>query len=367
MRLPMNNQYNVWNKWDKLKTVVLGDLYRPEFYDSIKTPEIQDGMKKITEESLEDLEHFERVLKDFGCEVSRPEINPNDRIEDFMEDGKLIGIVPRPPLMPRDAQFVQGNNLVYTSNEKTLHIENTLKKYNNTDVIDIKKAETNRTSWAPNFTGVGKDVYIDILEFKINQNIVNKLKAGNPDVRLNYLRHGGHSDGVFHTLKPGVILSLEQIQTYKKTFPGWDVMYLADQSWHKMHPFSMLKEKNQGKWWVPGEEDNDNLTFFIEAWLSDWVGFVEETVFDVNVLVLDEHHVCMTNVNNPQINAFLKKHNMEAVYVPWRHRYFWDGGLHCLTLDLYREGIQKDYFPERQDVGVIDHGFDPNISALPAP
>ena len=23
---------------------------------------------------------------------------------------------------------------------------------------------------------------------------------------------------------------------------------------------------------------------------------------------------------------------------------FWDGGLHCITLDLYREGEQQDYF-----------------------
>ncbi len=38
---------------------------------------------------------------------------------------------------------------------------------------------------------------------------------------------------------------------------------------------------------------------------------------------------------------------MEPVYIPWRHRYFWDGGLHCITLDLVREGTQQNYFPER--------------------
>ena len=47
-------------------------------------------------------------------------------------------------------------------------------------------------------------------------------------------------------------------------------------------------------------------------------------------------------------NAFLKKHKMEAIHVPWRHRYFWDGGLHCITLDLVREGEQQDYFPDRK-------------------
>ena len=90
--------------------------------------------------------------------------------------------------------------------------------------------------------------------------------------------------------------------------------------------------------------------------MSDWVGYVEESVFDVNVLVLDEHHVCISNPHNETVNTFLKKYNMEPVYVPWRHRFFWDGGLHCITLDLVREGTQQDYFPDRADHD-IDHRF----------
>ena len=29
---------------------------------------------------------------------------------------------------------------------------------------------------------------------------------------------------------------------------------------------------------------------------------------------------------------------------PLRHRYFWDGGIHCLTLDLIREEDKENYF-----------------------
>jgi len=129
---------------------------------------------------------------------------------------------------------------------------------------------------------------------------------------------------------------LYDVQNYSETFPGWDVCYLPDQSWAKVSEFIKLKEKNAGKWWLAGEEYNDEFTYFVETWLKDWVGYVEETVFDVNVLVLDKHHVCVSNMN-PLVVDFLKKHNMEAIHVPWRHRYFWDGGLHCITLDLVRE------------------------------
>jgi hypothetical protein len=82
----------------------------------------------------------------------------------------------------------------------------------------------------------------------------------------------------------------------------------------------------------------------VNTWLFEWVGYVAETVFDINVLVLDEHHVCVSNIDNKRVNKFFKKHNIEPVHIPWRHRYFWDAGLHCITLDLEREGTKEDYF-----------------------
>ncbi len=37
-------------------------------------------------------------------------------------------------------------------------------------------------------------------------------------------------------------------------------------------------------------------------------------------------------------------YKLSSHIVQWRHRYFWDGGLHCITLDLDREGEREDYF-----------------------
>ena len=74
--------------------------------------------------------------------------------------------------------------------------------------------------------------------------------------------------------------------------------------------WSNLKNKNAGSWYLAGEENNDEFIHFVNTWLSDWVGYVEESVFDVNVLVLDEHHVCVSNMNNPIVNAFLKKEDV---------------------------------------------------------
>ena len=34
--------YNVWNKWDKLETIMLGTCHPLEFYDGIKNDKIRD-------------------------------------------------------------------------------------------------------------------------------------------------------------------------------------------------------------------------------------------------------------------------------------------------------------------------------------
>ena len=361
-------KYNVWNKWGKLKTVMLGNTYIPEYFDSIKDPDVKSGLKRVAEEMHEDLDYFDSVLKDFGCNVIRPEIDPKRRISDDMGDiipkgerDERRGIIPRQPLFPRDHQFVLGDKLVYTGNERTREIRTALQQYNDTDKIGI---EDKSLVDAPHYTVVGRDLYVDHkaddtskVHVHTSKTVESVLLKSQPDLRINNLTIGGHNDACFHTVKEGAIFSLSKIQRYDNTFPNWDVLYLPDQSWEKVKGFLKIKSLTQGKWWIPGEENNDALTMFIETWLEDWVGYVEETVFDVNVLVLDEHHVCVNNMN-PEVIAFLKKHKMEPIHVPWRHRFFTDGGLHCITLDLEREGEMVDYFPERKNKGIIDYGFD---------
>ena len=410
------NQYNVWNKWGKLKSVMLGDSYRSEFFREIKNNKIRSALQRIADETQEDLEYYEHVLKDFGCTVIRPTVNRSNSITDYTNPEQKLQItsvntVPRGPLQVRDNQFVAGNKLfVVMDHEKP--IIDCLLNYNNSDVVYLNKLDINDhketrhwtenkfnsikgDSWktfneyknnpnyfnelpthikeeiielhayssyenyidAPSHTIIGRDLYVDSKTSELYSYQEKKLLAHIPNVRLNKLNIGGHNDSCFSILKPGVLLSLNEIQEYKNTFPGWEVCYLPDASFAAIPEFMKLKEKVNGKWWVPGEEDNDEFTYFVETWLQDWVGYVEETVFDVNVLVLDEHHVCVNNMN-PTVIEFLKKHKMEPVHIPWRHRYFYDGGIHCITLDLEREGVQEDYFPERGDMGIVDYGFD---------
>jgi hypothetical protein len=175
---------------------------------------------------------------------------------------------------------------------------------------------------------------------------LNKLREIYPQYRWHSVDTGGHGDGCFCPVVPGLIISLLDIQTYAETFPGWEVVYLPNQSWDKVRPFLHLKKKNKGKWWVSGEEYNDEFINFVESWLDHWVGYVEETVFDVNMLVIDQKNVICNNYNEKVFEAF-SRYGVTPHIINFRHRYFWDGGLHCITSDIHREGTMQDYFPER--------------------
>jgi hypothetical protein len=369
---------------------MLGNNYAPEFFDGVND-KVASPLKRICEETLEDLEGYKEILQQFGVEVIQPELDPNEK---FLDNPHIY---PRGPLQPRDAQLILGNDAYYNPIPDHPAIKTALENYGSLQSLTEPGCPNVLAEKYYNFiAGSDYPTYKDFVKNRLNRHffkdfvweeLVSQYAAHSHFSSANSFMLGkkliislpaeytneclqemeekthlyevvptlkefdvyftsmdGHADGNYHPIKPGAILSLCDVQNYNDTFPGWDVCYLQDQSWSKVKGFLHLKEKNQGKWWLAGEEDNDEFIYFVETWLQDWVGYVEETVFDVNVLMLDEHHCCVSNPHNEQVNAFLKKHKVEPVYVPWRHRFFWDGGLHCITLDLYREGVQKEYF-----------------------
>ena len=80
----------------------------------------------------------------------------------------------------------------------------------------------------------------------------------------------------------------------------------------------------------------------MDSWLEDWVGEIEETVFDVNVLMVNEN-TCICNAYNEELFKQFKAVGIEPVVVKNRHRFFWDAGWHCVTVDVRRKGGQEDY------------------------
>lgn len=376
--------YSVYQHWDPLKVCMVGRSYPPEFYNWITTPHVRKLFEKIAVETEEDYQKIIAKLESFGVKVLRPDLPATTFV-----NGKHVP----PPMNPRDDTIMVGtvfhtlrgntdhsvkmfyndvkdsswpacNSLAEFYNLPA-HIQDECKHQHNFDqhvvledpytkILEHIRQQGNSVETTDNklvngsmVTRIGKDLYFGTESYNSElEGIKKSVDADFPNYRNHVINTGGHSDGTYCPVCPGLIVSLGDVPTYADTFPDWEVVYLPGQSWYKVEPFLKLKEKNKGKWWIPGFEQDQAVVDTVETWLGHWVGYVEETVFDVNMLVVDPKNVIVFSYNKQVFDA-LDRYGITPHIVPFRHRYFWDGGIHCVTSDLDRQGTMQDYFPQR--------------------
>lgn len=380
--------YNVHQHWDPLRVCAVGRSYPPEFYDYIKNKKVRNVFYKIAEETEEDFQILINKLESFGIHTIRPTVAEKYKDATILPNGKI----KMPPMYPRDLTAMIGD-VYYTPTpgkkedvielikqkkfldqdgkvpdwskdilsgkfnlssyyEELLPLLKLVKSQNNTIIFNKNIFEDYIGSVPINtavISRIGKDLYFgtESLDHVLDADSYKKsVSEYFPNYRCHVVDTQGHYDSVFCPVVPGLIVSLKEIDNYKETFPNWEIVYLPNQSFDAIPEFMELKKKNAGKWWVPGQELNDDFTNYMETWMNHWSGYVEETVFDVNMLVIDEKNVLCNGYNQDVFDAFDRR-GITPHIVNIRHRYFWDGGIHCLTSDLHREGIQNDYFPDR--------------------
>jgi hypothetical protein len=371
---------SVYQHWDPLNLCIVGQTYPPEYYQWITKPHVRKLFEKIAVETEEDYQLLISKLQEFGVKIVRPQV---PTFEDILIGGRYMP----PPMTPRDHMIMIGDVFYkgYQLNIKKFYntvkdsswpdcssleefnalpswiqnecndIHNFSKFYNfyssYDKIFDTIAQHGNRiastnVSTAPGayITRVGKDLYFGTESYVDNQNTYRELiDAEFTNTRNHIVNTGGHSDGTYCPVCPGLIISLQDVPTYQDTFPKWEVVYLPGQSWTAVKPFLDLKKKNKGKWWIPGFENDQDVVNLVENWLTHWTGYVEETVFDVNMLIVDPKNVIVFNYNKQVFDAF-DRYGITPHIVPFRHRYFWDGGVHCITTDLDRAGAMQDFF-----------------------
>lgn len=373
--------YNVYQHWDPLKVCVVGRSYPPDFYSWVKKPEVRSLFERIAIETEEDYQNIIKKLESFGVKVLRPNL-PSDTFV----DNKFVP----PPMTPRDYTMMQGEifyeNYSSRFNKKSYYnvkdpswpdIDtqeefDQLPDWIKEECIDFHKCcpparphqraydhilkniedQGNQIKSHLGFNSamcarIGKDLFFGTDRY--DQDLIklqSQINSEFTNTRNHIVNTGGHSDATYCPVAPGLIISLHDVPTYADTFPNWEVVYLPGQSWAMVKDFLYLKHKNGGKWWIPGFEYNQDVVDTVEQWLGHWTGYVEETVFDVNMLIIDPKNVMVFNYNKQVFDA-LDRYGITPHVVPFRHRYFWDGGIHCVTTDLHREGTMQDFFPER--------------------
>lgn len=381
---------SVYQHWDPLEVCVVGRSYPPEAYNWITVPRVRDLFEKIARETEEDYQGIIKKLQEFNVTVLRPDLP-----EQTFVDNNFVA----PPMTPRDYMVMIGD-VFYECVDKNKNqffnvfyqqvkspdwpacnglseffnlpesIQHECINDHGLDINDPKYQDKPNTTYSKIFdyirsqgntiksnvndhingaqvSRIGQDLFFGTNSYHQDQTELKKIvNTEFPTTRNHIVNTGGHSDGTYCPVAPGLIISLYDVPSYADTYPGWEVVYLPNQSWTAVSNFLELKKKNNGKWWIPGFEHDQEVINTVETWMTHWTGYVEETVFDVNMLIIDPKNVMVFNYNKQVFDA-LDRHGITAHVVPFRHRYFWDGGIHCVTTDLSRRGNRQDYFPGR--------------------
>jgi hypothetical protein len=340
---------NSYTSWQPLEEVIVGRAYSADYFDFIENAQVRNQLQQILDETQEDLDNLAKTIEQYGAQVRRPNLPNKDQFQVSQVNG--FG-APLPPLTPRDWQITLGQKLLrvlpmpeldhlcaeYESRQPGSVINPHGKTWDENCVLNGASASC--------IVRVGQDVFFDNSDFlrpDQTQWIVENVLG--PQYRIHEAITDGHGDAVFAILKPGVILSSKHDVNLDLAadFPGWDVLKIWDSSiWAAMEVGKFKYEQSPGAWYVQGQTPTPEFTDFVNTYLSKWTGFVAETVFDVNCLVLDEQHVIFSAYNR-EVFEYCQHHGIEPIISELRHSYFWDGGISCCTQDIRRRGGLETY------------------------
>lgn len=340
--------------------MIVGRAYPAAAFNDIEDLELRGLLQRVMEETSEDCDRLSELLASLGVRVRRP----NLVLELSDGAGKLSKIdvqkwrftYPNPPLWPRDLFLTYGNTVL------SLYSRSTSRWFESWSFHDIFRAyfseganwlsapppilDETKNSYgdyegqaflfhAAAMVRCGKDIFHTLPGAKHANGRGTQLgldwirRQLGPEVRFNSVPLGGHLDGKIALIRPGLMVGWARKEDLPEKLRGWD--YIPLQSKGELpQDFIQMKGKRFYKQ-------------FVQRWLTEWVGSVEETYFDVNIISVRENLV-ITNGPSPHLTNELNKRGVETIPFNFRHRYFWDGGLHCITLDVCRQGPCEDYF-----------------------
>jgi hypothetical protein len=320
-----------------LQEVWIGGTYPTSFYSHLSN-EVQDTFGRITEQTEIGLANLEKTLTKLNVKVRKPSFL---KVDDCMDQyDNLI----KPPIAPRDWAMTIGNELWITpQGYKREPYAYTIEEYKKQgEHVEILDRGQDPRSWL-GFSAVvriGKKLIVDTgypgMTTEGIEHVKKAITILEKDYEVVVTNEGGHLDSVFCPIKQGHIISSHWgvQQLYDETFPGWKVFWIEKQT----------NKNSNGKWWT--EENNFYSPIFnehVNQKASEWVGDSTETVFEANMLVVDEHNVICIAGHEQSFEKF-KQLGITPHVVDFPTRYFWDGGIHCLTVDIRRTGGCLDYF-----------------------
>jgi len=347
---------NVYNHWDRLTTCIVGTTYTPDFYKFVEDSDTRQLLGTLAQQTLDDLDNLCVQLRKFDVQVIRPKVT--DNYLDYKYGEKILPA----PLTPRDYTAVI-DDIVFLPTPDALGLYRKLKGADwpdvppadgipgefsveelyyldhtwITDIVDLATQQGNQIVY-------DKDVDTAMVQRLGDHLLVGNWQAGDPwvapvlgqyfpDKQITLLDTLGHLDGAVCFISPDLAIvgpNLEQIVSAQ--FPDVEVYAVTPTV---VKQFGSAKAANIGKYWLPDQLNSTGFQDYVENYLSHWVGEIQASCFDVNVLIVDPENVFCSS-EDPKLFRLLESRGITPHVVPYRHKLFWDGGLHCVTSDLNR-------------------------------
>jgi len=383
---------NIHSEFQPLEEVILGDCYVPGTIDHGFTGETALYFEKILAETKEDLDNIAAIMAAHGIVVRRPEVIPWPHA-DLSIYGRFKLQWPSAPLISRDFMMCIGDTVLQTYGSldnrwlEDISYRKLFAEYlaNGSNWISMPKPELKwNQGWRSQLSLDAMDrnaqdyikhtlgmhdyephmwasirdgdlppelLYGACMNDRPLWHAAGMLKCGDTLIytmcgtelgetwmlrvldRLGYrtVRYPGwgHIDGTVMLIRPGLYMSPYRLLGPLANWDWIDISHLLEREQK-----ATLRQARQAD---PQE--------FISKWFLDWKGYAQTAVFDINGISIDENTIMLCS-HNAEVNSLLAQHGVRVVHAPLRHRYFWDNGLHCMTLDVRRRGPKESYFSD---------------------
>ena len=330
--------FRVDHHWDRLKTCVVGRAYPPERLVWIEDTKVRSSLEKIMIETEEDLQKLIQLLESFGVQIIRPSLPDVDNK------------TTKPMIAPRDHMAMIGDRFFIDRLRQPEQISG---------IVDVVRNAGNKVVFdkhinTADMIRMGKKLYwcnglirdqdtkdksvFDKINHMINlkrRECINHSLKDYDNIFLDMFE--GHVDSMISVIKPGLVLSINDrdcIDFCRQHLSDYE-MIIVDTKEDLIARHEGVWNHKGVKWWVQGEEKNQKLAAFIDYYISDWVGLVEETYFGINTLMIDEDNAVCVNFDEQTLAAY-SRHGVNPHPIDFRHRFFWDDGIHCITADIDR-------------------------------
>lgn len=356
----------VYTEYDPLEEVIVANSYSGGDLDHLFPNENLSQFNQILDETKEDFDKLADFLKAGGITVKRPDVY---QYADHISMSEFDIRFPMGPTVPRDQYKVLDKTIIQTYTSLTDRYFDGLSYYNIfSDMFDqgynwISQAAPPLVPVTPTdiWYMPGQDPESNIYSSKLKDRILfhtatmfpvgdkiiinadgpgskkgaEWLKRNLPDFKF-IENVGGHAENYGHIDHGFIMIDDETVIHAGIDWVPESLRQLNLINAKEFIPIPKTKEYKENFIAAGGRYELD----WVENYLDNWTGYNQDVCFDLNVLIIDRNNIVFGR-ELPELFKFLKKYGIECHTVEQRHMLFWEGGIHCGTLDTKRRGSKR--------------------------